>query len=215
MNIEPAQGKFSFSFTPECEGKFLTYTRNESNEPFLQALCEEAVKMGGSSINWPAGVRAQSIIEEFPALFSSDLGTADRAPYEIELSDSTPVRSPPYCCAPPKLETSRSLVNSLLRQGVVRPSKSPYASPAFLVPKKEGGFQVVVDYWKVNWKVVFDSYPLPTVEQALEQFGGAVEFSALDLNSAYFQIPCPVKVVALLPFVLPSDFLNLINYRWG
>jgi hypothetical protein len=150
LNIEPAQGKFSFGSTPECEGKFFTNTGNESNEPFLQALCEEAVKMGGSSINWPAGVRAQSVIEEFPALFSSDLRTADCASYEMELSDSTPVRSPPYRCAPPNLETFRSLVNDLLRQGVVRSSKSPYASPAFLVPKKEGGFRAVVDYRKVN-----------------------------------------------------------------
>jgi hypothetical protein len=155
MNIESAQRKFIFGFAPECVGTFLTYTRNESNEPFLQAFCEEALRMGGSSMNWPAGVRAQSVIEEFPALFSSDLGTADCAHYETELSDSTPVRSPLYRCAPPKLQTFRGLVNDLLRQGVVRPSKSPYASPAFLVPKKDGGFRVVVDYRKVNSKGSF------------------------------------------------------------
>ena len=71
---------------------------------------------------------------------------------------------------------------------MVRPSKSPYASPAFLIPKNSGGFRFVVDYMKVNAKIVFDSYPMPTVEQAFEQFPGAVIFSVLDLNSAYFQI---------------------------
>jgi hypothetical protein len=50
----------------------------------------------------------------------------------------------------------------------VRPSKSPYAGPAFLLPKRGGGFQMVVDYRKVNSKVVFDSYPMPTIEQAFE-----------------------------------------------
>ena len=60
----------------------------------------------------------------FP-LFSSTLGIARVAPYEIELSDMTPVCSPPYRCAPPKLEIYRGIVNELLEQGVVRPSKSP------------------------------------------------------------------------------------------
>jgi len=59
------------------------------------------------------------------------LGTANSAPYEIELSDGTPVRSCPYRCAPPKMEVFRSMVNELVEQGVERPSKSPYASPAF------------------------------------------------------------------------------------
>jgi len=44
---------------------------------------------------------------------------------------------------------------------------------------------MVVDYRKVNAKVVFDSYPMPSIDQAFEQFGGAVRFSVLDLNSAY------------------------------
>jgi hypothetical protein len=81
------------------------------------------------------------------------------------------------------------MVNELLEQEVVRPSKSPYASVAFLVPKRDGGFRMVVDYRKVNTKVVFDSYPMPTIEQALDQFGGAAVISVLDLNSAYYQIP--------------------------
>ena len=72
------------------------------------------------------------------------------------------------------------MVDELLENGVVRPSKSPYASPAFLVPKAGGVYRMVVDYRKVNGKIVFDSYPMPTIEQAFEQFGGAVVFSVLD-----------------------------------
>jgi hypothetical protein len=68
------------------------------------------------------------------------------------------------------------MVNELLEQGVVRPSKSPYASPTLLVPKSGGGFHMVVDYRKVNAKVTYDSYPMPTIEQAFEQFGGAAVF---------------------------------------
>ena len=126
---------------------------------------------------------------EFPSLFSTSLGTTRCAPYDIELTDDIPVRSPPYRCAPPRLRVFRQLVDELLEQGVIRPSKSQYASPAFLVPKSGTGFRLVVDYRKVNSKFVFDSYPLPSVEQAFEQFADAKVFSVLDLNAAYFQIP--------------------------
>jgi hypothetical protein len=69
-------------------------------------------------------------------------------------------------------------VDELLQQGVIRPRKSPYASPAFLVPKHGGEFRIVVDCRNVNSKVVFDSYPTPTIDQAFEQFDGAVVFGA-------------------------------------
>jgi len=90
-------------------------------------------------------------------LFSSALGKLDCTPYEIELSDSTPVRSSPYRCVPPRLAVFRTMVNELLEKDVVRPSKTPYASTAFPVPKSAGGFRMMVDYRKFNSKVVFDS----------------------------------------------------------
>ena len=165
----------------------------------MQELCSNAVELNTIAQLRPKELRAETLREEFPRLFTSTLGTANCAPYYIELSDDTLVRSPPYRCAPPKLEIFKGIVNELLEQGVVRPSKSPYASPAFLIPKNSGGFRLVVDYRKVNAKILFDSYPLPTIDQAFEQFSGAVVFSLLDLNSAYFQIPlspCSRRVTA-------------------
>jgi hypothetical protein len=144
-----------------------------------------------------------SLYDEFLALFSSKLGVAKCAPYEIELSDPTPVRSSPYWCAPPKLKIFGEMVDDLLEKGVVRPSKSPYASLAFLLPKRRGGFRMVVDYRKVNTKVVFDSYPMPMIEQAFEQFGGAGVFSVLDLNSAYYQIPLSGRCRRVTAFCTP------------
>ena len=104
---------------------------------------------------------------------------------------------------PPKLAIFKKIVDDLLEQGVARPSKSQYASPAFFVPKGGGGYHMVVDYRKVNAKVVFDSYPMPTIEQAFEQFGGAVVFSVLDLNFAYYQIPLSYKSRRVTAFCTP------------
>jgi hypothetical protein len=54
---------------------------------------------------------------------------------------------------PPKLEIFRGIVE-LLEQGVVRSSKSPYASPVFFVPKGGDAFRMVVDHRKVNSKIL-------------------------------------------------------------
>jgi hypothetical protein len=77
------------------------------------------------------------------------------------------------------------MIDDLLEQGIIRPSKSPFASPAFLVPKSGRGFQMVVICRKVNSTVVFDSYPIPTIEQ----FGSMLVLSVLHLYSGYYQIP--------------------------
>jgi hypothetical protein len=107
------------------------------------------------------------------------------------------------------------MVNELLEQGVVRPSKSPYASPAFLVSKRDGGFRLMVDYRKVNSKVVFDSYPMLTIDQALDQFGGASVFSVLDLNSAYYQIPLSERSRRVMAFCTPFGLFEFNKLPMG
>jgi hypothetical protein len=174
-----------------------------AEELFLQNLCEEVSDMVAGSEARVSGESFSTIVSDFPALFSPTMGSANCAPCEIELSDPTPVLPQTYRCAPPKLGTLKKMVNELLEQGVVRPSRSPYASPAFLVPKNGGGFRLIVDYRKVNAKVIFDSYPMPTIEQAFEQFGGAAVFTVLDLNSAYYQITPSCKSRSVTAFCKP------------
>jgi len=60
--------------------------------------------------------------------------------------------------------------DDFLQMGIIRPSKSPYMSPAFLMPKNGGGFWMVVDNKKVNSKIVFHLYPMPMTEQAFKKF---------------------------------------------
>jgi len=74
---------------------------------------------------------------------------------------------------------------------------------------------MVVDYRKVNAKVVFDSYPMPTIEQAFEQFGGAVRFSVLDLNSAYYQIPLSEKSRRITAFCTPFGLFEFNKLPMG
>lgn len=179
----------------------------------MQKLCQEESNLATVCEGRSSDVSTSSIFAEFPSYFSSALGIADCAPYEIELSDPATVRSSPYRCAPPKLIIFRKMVDKLLEQWVVRPSKSPYASPVFLVPMSGGGFRS--DYRKANSNAVFDSYPMPTIMQAFVQCGGAAVFSVLGLNSNYYQIPLSHKSRQITDFVPHSGSLNSIYCRWG
>ena len=73
----------------------------------------------------------------------------------------------------------------------------------------------MVDYRKVNTKIVFDSYPMPTIEQALDQFGGAVVFSVLDLNSAYYQIPLSDRSRRITAFCTPFGLIEFKKLPMG
>jgi hypothetical protein len=55
----------------------------------------------------------------------------------------------------------------------------------------------------VNSRIVFDSYPMSTIDQAFEQIGGAVVFSVLDLNYTYYQIPLSSRSRQIIAFCAP------------
>ena len=99
--------KFSFGFAPNCGGAFTLENKDVSDEVYLQHLCEEALKMASVLESWSDDVISSSLVAAFQGLFSCTLGTANCAPYEIEISDSTPVRSSPHRCTQPKLKMFR------------------------------------------------------------------------------------------------------------
>lgn len=74
----------------------------------------------------------------FPEVLTKELGLTDLMEYKIRLTSNKIERSHPYKLAPPKMEILRETVDQLLEQGVIEPSCSSYASPAFLVPKPGG-----------------------------------------------------------------------------
>jgi hypothetical protein len=94
-------------------------------------------------------------------------------------------------------------------------SKSQYAIPAFLMPKNDASYRIVVDYRKVNSKIVFDSYPMPNIEEAFQQLVGAAIFSVLDLNSVYFQIPLTARSRRVSAFCTPFGLYEFNKLPMG
>lgn len=80
----------------------------------------------------------------------------------------------------------------MIEDDVIEETKSAWSSPILLVPKKsisgEKKFRLVIDYRKLNEKIVDDRFPLPNILDILDALSGSVYFTHLDLFSGYYQV---------------------------
>ena len=72
---------------------------------------------------------------------------------------------------------------SMLENGFIRPSDSPYGAPILFVPQKDGSLRFCIDYYWLNKKTVKNRYPLPLPEELFDWLGSAKVFSKIDLQS--------------------------------
>lgn len=85
-------------------------------------------------------------------------------------------------------------IEKLLNDGIIQPSKSPYNSPIWTVPKKGTDDQgkpkrrIVVDFQKINSHTITDRYPIPDINMTIQNLGKAKIFSTIDLESGFHQI---------------------------
>ena len=82
----------------------------------------------------------------------------------------------------------KKLLRKWCSQGVVRPSRSPYSSPIVLVKKKDGTWRLCVDYRQLNKKTILDKFPIPVIEELLNELYGSACFSKINLRSGYWQV---------------------------
>ena len=79
-------------------------------------------------------------------------------------------------------------LRDMQKAGVIQPSVSPWSSPVVMVKKKDGTQRFCVDYRALNSVTRGDTFPLPRIDDLLDQLGNSRFFSTLDLASGYWQI---------------------------
>ena len=123
--------------------------------------------------------------------------------------NQTPPFRPMYRMTRPELEECEKQVKELLRKGLIEPSCSPYGAPVLFVIKKSGERRQVTDYRLLNKQTISNKYPMPRIDELLDQLQGAKVFSSLDLQSGYHQIRISEEDVPKTAFRTPFG-----HYQW-
>jgi len=132
-----------------------------------------------------------SLLSEFMDVFQEpqELPPQRSVDHSISLvDDSKPIHQRPYRLAHHQKNAMEELIQHLLQAQMIRPSVSPYSSPVILVKKKDATWRLCVDFRQLNSNTIKNKYPIPIIEDLLDELFGAKVFSKIDLRSGYHQI---------------------------
>lgn len=150
----------------------------------------------------------------------ADLSFTNVIKHRIRTADDLPCYTKsyryPFCH---KDEVQRQ-ISKMLEQGIIKPSTSPWASPIWIVPKKEDAsgnkkWRLVIDYRKLNLKTIDDRYPIPNITEILDKLGRCQYFTTLDLASGFHQIEVHPDDVQKTAFSVDHGLYEFVRMPFG
>ncbi|GFU50408.1 retrovirus-related Pol polyprotein from transposon 297 [Trichonephila clavipes] len=133
----------------------------------------------------------QQVLKQYPELYNPSqpiyADTSNQVYHHIE-TKGPPVFSKPCLLAPTILKAVKKEFKYLIKQGIIRPSKSPCASPLHVVKKSNGEYRPCGDYRRLNSVTVPDRCPVPHIQDCTQNLYGKTIITTLNLARAYHQI---------------------------
>ena len=157
-------------------------------------------------------------LQRFPEIFQDPRGipAAREVVHSIRLKEGArPYRKVPYRLSPSQKQALEAELGEFYEKGWIRPSTSEWATVPFVVPKKEGGWRVVIDYRDLNAITEMDAYPLPRIDELLQRLALSKYFSKVDLKSGFHQIPVDRDSVQYTAFRISTPIHGHTLFEWG
>ena len=129
------------------------------------------------------------VVQEFEDVFPEEvpgLPPSREVEFSIDLVPGTGLVSrAPNRMAPTELVELKKQIEDLLGKQFIRPSNSPWGALMLLVKKKDGSSRLCVDYRQLNKMTIKNKYPLPRIDDLMDQLHGSSVFSKIDLRSGH------------------------------
>jgi hypothetical protein len=144
-----------------------------------------------SSVEVDLPTEIQQLIDEFATLFEvpTDLPPARSCDHTIPLVEgAAPVHVRAYRYAPLLKTEIEKQVQEMLQNGIIQKSSSPFSSSVVLVKKKDNTWRFCADYRHLNAITIKGKYPVPVIDEFLDELSKASWFTKLDLRAGFHQI---------------------------
>ena len=163
----------------------------ESDKPVLPKIEHLKGKIGEGDFEL-----LREVLNRNADIFSrhkADIGCCNFIEHEIELEEgAVPLREGARQMTPQKSEACRAEIDMLLEYDMIEPPKFPWAC-GVVMAKSKGQLRFCCDFCYLNAVTIKDAYPIPRIDESLSKLGDAKFFTALDLGSAFWQVPLRKK----------------------
>jgi RNase H-like domain found in reverse transcriptase/Reverse transcriptase (RNA-dependent DNA polymerase)/Integrase zinc binding domain/Integrase core domain len=156
----------------------------------------------------PTDPELTALLDEFQDVFKSELPGLPPERTTFHTIPLKPGAEPPSrrMHRLSKLEHEETIRQTrlLLQKGLIEPSHSPYGAPILFVSKPDGTLRMCVDFRKLNELTIRNKYPLPRIDDLLDNLVNQKYFSSLDLVQAYYQVRLKPEDVPKTAFCTPD-----------
>ena len=181
-------------------------------------LDPQLIQFGDSPIPCQWKERLRQKLCERASVFSLhewDVGLAKGVEHHIRMTEPKPFRERSRRLAPADIDDVRKHLQELLKAGIIKESRSQYASPIVIARKKTGRVRMCIDYRTLNSRTIPDQYTTPRIDDALDCLTGSKWFSVLDLRSGYYQIAMAEEDKEKTAFICPIGFFQFERMPQG
>lgn len=157
----------------------------------------------------------KQLLSENEDLFEENGEATTEVIHHIDTDNHPPIFVPPYRLNPHKKAELKRHIDEMLSTDIIEPSESPWAAPVVMVPKKDGGTRICIDYRRLNAITKPDRYPLPRMDDLLHEAKKTGFITALDLRAGYWQVSVKPEDQEKTAFTTPFGIYQFKRLPFG